>query len=69
VCLATVYLETEDKKQEVMRDVAWVRPQESGLEFITLLGTSRLLYGRIKSIDLLRGSIVLEEMENEHADL
>lgn len=69
VCLATVYLETEDKRQEVMRDVAWVRPQESGLEFITLLGTSRLLYGRIKSIDLLRGSIVLEGMENEHADL
>jgi predicted RNA-binding protein len=69
VCLATVYLETEGKKQEVMRDVAWVKPQESGLEFITLLGTSKLFHGRIKSIDLLHGSIVLEGMENEHADL
>ena len=62
MCLATVYLETEDKKQELMRDVAWVRPQESGLEFITLLGTSRLLHAKIKSIDLMHGSIVVEGM-------
>jgi predicted RNA-binding protein len=67
--LATVYLKTEDEKQEVMRDVAWVKSQASGLEFITLLGTGRLFDAKIKSIDLLHGKIVLEEMEQAHADL
>ena len=69
MCLATVYLETGDQKQEVMHDVAWVKLQEPGLEFITLLGTSRLLAARIKSIDLLHGAIVLEKVEQQHADL
>ena len=69
MCLATVYLETGDQKQEVMQDVAWVKLQESGIKFITLLGTSRLLDAKIKSIDLLNGAIVLEEMEQAYADL
>jgi predicted RNA-binding protein len=69
VCLATVYRETEGQQEEVMHDVAWVKPQKSGLEFITLLGQSRLFHAKIKSIDLVHGSIVLEGMEEEHADL
>jgi predicted RNA-binding protein len=52
-----------------MQDVAWIKPQESGIEFITLLGTSRLLDAKIKSIDLLNGAIVLEEVEQAYADL
>jgi predicted RNA-binding protein len=60
MCLATVYVENEDQKEAVMQDVAWIKPQSGGLQLITLLGESRLFQAKIKSIDLMHGSIVLE---------
>jgi predicted RNA-binding protein len=63
--LATVYLETEGQQEEVMHDVAWIKPQNFGLELIPLLGQSRLFQARIKSIDLVKGSIVLERMATD----
>jgi len=67
VCLATVYLEDEGQREEVMRDVAWIVPESGGLELFPLLGESRLFQARIKSIDLVNGSIVLERMAADAA--
>jgi predicted RNA-binding protein len=62
VCLATVYLEREGQREEVMRDVAWIVPRSGGTELIPFLGEGRLFRAEIKSIDLVNGSIVLERM-------
>ena len=62
MCLATVYLEHEGQREEVMRDVGWIVPRSGGTELIPFLGESRLFQAKIKSIDLVNGSIVLERM-------
>jgi predicted RNA-binding protein len=60
MCLATVYVEDDGQREKVMQDVAWIEPENGGLQLITLLGESKLFEARIKSIDLVKGSIVLE---------
>ena len=62
MCLATVYVEDDGQQEEVMQDVAWIRPQSGGLQLISFMGESRLLQAEIKSIDLVNSSIVLEKM-------
>ena len=62
MCLATVYVEDDGQKEEVMQDVAWIRLQGGGLQLISFMGESRLLQAEIKSIDLVNSSIVLEKM-------
>jgi len=62
MCLATVYVEDDGQKEEVMQDVAWIRPQSGGLQLISFMGESRLLQAEIKSIDLVNSSIILEKM-------
>ena len=59
MCLATVYIESNGQKEEVMHDVAWINPESRGLQLTTLMGESRLFQAEIKSIDLMNGSIVL----------
>jgi predicted RNA-binding protein len=60
MCLATVYVEDDGQREKVMQDVAWIEPENGGLQLITLLGESKLFQAKIKSIDLVKGSIVLE---------
>jgi predicted RNA-binding protein len=62
MCLATVYVEKDGQQEEVMRDVAWIRPQSGGLQLISFMGESRLFQAEVKSIDLVNGSIVLASM-------
>jgi predicted RNA-binding protein len=59
VCLATVYVERNGEKEEVMHDVAWIKPEGRGLRLIGLMGQDRLVEGEIKDIDLVKSSIVL----------
>lgn len=66
MCLATVYLEDGGQREEVMQDVAWIVPESGGLQLIPFLGEGRLFQAKIKSIDLLHGSIVLERMATGH---
>ncbi len=63
MCLATVYL-TDDagRREQVMQDVAWVKPADGGLELISLLGESRLFHAQIESIDLIKSAIILKRM-------
>jgi predicted RNA-binding protein len=69
VCLATVYIENAGEREEVMHDVAWIRPQRGGLRLITLLGESRLFQAQIRSVDLVNGRIVLEQRDRAEREL
>jgi predicted RNA-binding protein len=59
VCLATVYLENDGQREEVMRDVAGIVAESGGLQLFPFLGEGKRFQARIKSIDLVRNSIVL----------
>lgn len=62
MCLATVYIEDDDgRREQVMQDVAWIKPENSGLQLTTMLGESRLFQAQIESIDLMKGAIVLKK--------
>jgi len=60
--LATVYVEGDGQREEVMRDVAWIEPANGGLLLTTLLGESKLFGAQIESIDLLNSLIVLKRI-------
>ncbi len=62
MCLATVYVDNDGQKEEVMRDVAWIEPESQGVLLISFLGERQLFHARIKSIDLMHSSIVLENV-------
>ena len=62
MCLATVYIEDDGQREEVMQDVAWIKPESGGLELINLLGESKLFQAHIESIDLMNSLIVLKRM-------
>jgi predicted RNA-binding protein len=63
MCLATVYVENGCHREEVIQDVAWIRPQGGGLQLISFMGESRQLFqAEIKSIDMVNSLIVLERM-------
>lgn len=60
MCLATVYVEKEGQREEVMHDVAWVRCDDGHLQLVSLMRESQQLDARIKMIDLMTSSIILE---------
>ncbi len=62
MCLATVYVEEDGQREEVMQDVAWIKPANGGLELITFLGESKLFQAQIESIDLMNSFIILKRM-------
>jgi predicted RNA-binding protein len=60
MCLARVYIEDDGQREEVMQDVAWIRPVNGGLQLISLLGESKVLQAHVESIDLMNSLIVLK---------
>lgn len=68
MCLATVYIEDNGQKEETMHDVAWIESKNDGLLMATLFGEQKLFQNKIKSIDLVDGSIVLKREVNSHGD-
>ena len=62
MCLATVYIEDDGQREEVMQDVACIKPANGGLQLITFLGESKLFQAHIESIDLMNSLIVLKRM-------
>jgi predicted RNA-binding protein len=62
MCLATVYIEDDGQREQVMQDVAWIKPVDGGLQLTTLLGEIRLFQAQIESIDLMNSLIVLKRM-------
>jgi predicted RNA-binding protein len=62
MCLATVCIEDDGQRKQVMQDVAWIKPANGGLQLITFLGESKLFQAHIESIDLINSLIVLKRM-------
>jgi len=69
VCLATVYIGKNGEKEEVMQDVAWIKPESTGLHLITFMGESKLFKAEIKDIDLVNSSIVLEPLTTDSSQI
>jgi predicted RNA-binding protein len=65
MCLATVFIEDDGQRKQVMQDVAWIKPADGGLQLTTLLGESRLFQAQIESIDLMNSLIVLKKMTTD----
>jgi predicted RNA-binding protein len=65
MCLATVFIEDDGRREQVMQDVAWIKPANGGLQLTTLLGESRLFQAQIESIDLMNSLIVLKRMTTD----
>jgi predicted RNA-binding protein len=65
MCLATVFIEDDGQRKQVMQDVAWIKPGDGGLQLTTLLGESRLFQAQIESIDLMNSLIVLKKMTTD----
>jgi predicted RNA-binding protein len=62
MCLATVVIDDSGQREQVMQDVAWIKPADGGLQLTTLFGESRLFQAQIESIDLMNSLIVLKKM-------
>ena len=62
MCLATVYVEDDGQREEVMQDVAWIKPANGGLQLISLLGERKLVQAHIESIDLMNSLVVLKRI-------
>ena len=65
MCLATVFIEDDGQRKQVMQDVAWIKPADGGLQLTTLFGESRLFQAQIESIDLMNSLIVLKKMTTD----
>lgn len=61
MCLSTVYLNMEGRRQEVMQDVACIKAQKDGFLIIDLLGTRTFVRGRIAYLDFIDEHTVLLE--------
>ena len=68
MCLATVFIEDDGQRKQVMQDVAWIEPADGGLQLTTLLGESRLFQAQIESIDLMNSLIVLKKMTADSSE-
>ena len=63
MCIATVYIDTVSGKEEVMGDVVLVEFESDGLRLTAILGEQKLLQAKVKSIDFLEHSVVVEREE------
>ena len=68
MCIATVYLDTDNQRKAVMHDVISVEAKNNGFLLTALLGEEKFLEGKLKSIDFLsEHSVVIEEIEEVQA--
>lgn len=61
MCLSTVFMESEGRRREIMRDVACMEAEKDGFVIIDLFGARKFVRGRIKALDLVEEHTVLLE--------
>ena len=62
MCIATVYVDTEGKLKEMMRDVVRIEAEDNSFRITNLIGEEKLLEGRLKRIDFWEEhSVVIEQ--------
>ena len=61
MCLAKAYLKKDDGDEMLLKNVASMEIAEKTITFTTVLLESKTIVASIKSIDFLKGNILLEE--------
>ncbi len=65
MCLSTVYLDSGNKQEEIMKDVARIEADGQGFWLINLFGERTFIKGNIRSANLMDGQfIVLEDQKS-----
>jgi len=63
MCLSTVYMNSRDKQNQIMKDVARIEAEGKGFWFINLFGERRYIKSIIQTIDLMDGHFVILQKE------
>ena len=63
MCLAKAYLKKDGGDEMLLKNIATMEIGEKAVTFTTVLEESKTIEANIKSIDFLKGNIVLEEWE------
>jgi predicted RNA-binding protein len=63
MCLSTVYMDSGDEQQEIMKDVARVEAEGKGFWLINLFGERTFIEGKIQTINLTEGSFIVLRKE------
>jgi predicted RNA-binding protein len=58
MCLSTVYMESGNKQEEIMKDVARIEAEGRGFWLINLFGEKRFIEGAIQIVSLMDGHFV-----------
>ena len=66
MCLSTVYINSANEQNQIMKDVARIEAEGQGFWFINLFGERRFIEGSIQTIDLLDGQFVM--LENDKSN-
>jgi predicted RNA-binding protein len=65
MCLSTVYMDSGDEQQEIMKDVARIEAEGRGFWLINLFGERTFIEGEIQTVNLAEGSfITLKKVES-----
>jgi predicted RNA-binding protein len=63
MCLSTVYMDSGNAKEEIMKDVARIEAEGKGFWLIDLFGEREFIEGRIQTIDMMDEHFVVPEKE------
>ncbi len=59
MCLTTVYLNSAEAKNRLMKEVALIEADGDGFWLIDLFGERRFVAGKIQSLDLTNGQCLM----------
>ena len=59
MCLSTVHMSSGNEQEEIMKDIARIEAEGQGFWFITLFGERRFIEGRMQTVDLMDGHVVI----------
>lgn len=62
MCEAKVFLERGDSRELLMEDVVIIKPIESGLSLIDIMGREKSVAAAIKEVQLLQHAVLLEPL-------
>ena len=65
MCIATIYIDDGDQKEEAMRDVISVKTENDCILLTSIMGEEKLLQAKIKNIDFLKHSVIVEPKGSE----